>query len=324
MNQKIALEIIAANREYLQINSNMALDNLASIHRDFDDIQDEAVIMSLALNDCVAYMRFHADYDRAMALSRQMLDRYHDSEHQYFIAKHISILGRCMIQHEQYRDAQTQLLQALQIADTELSECDETTQLRVDILHDLAMANDMAGGAPQITTQYLEKALTLLEGTPFEARRGLCLMGLGNAKYTEKKTEEALAYYIRARDIFDDDLHHLNLATAYSNIALCYFDLHKVEPAEENILLAHELRLRTGNDETIANSHYVLARFYEVIGNDEKAFTNLLTCRDYALKSANKIQYKKSLEWLEKIATKRNDPDTAALYREESYRANLS
>jgi tetratricopeptide (TPR) repeat protein len=295
MNHKIALEIIEANREYLLHSSSMALSNLANIHKDFDDIPDEAIVMSLALNDSIASMRFHAEYDKAITRSRLIIERFPDTEHRFFIALHLAVIGRCLAMSGDYLSAEENLLQVLQIGENELEPSDDTTKLNTDALHDLAMTIDMSNGDPERAIKYLDKAMKLLDGTSFEIRKGLCLMGSGNIKYKEGKKEDALNYYIRACEIFDTQYNFSNLGTAYSNIALCYSDLGQMEKAEENLMRAHELRIRTSNHDTIANRYYSLGRFYEICDNAEKSFINMLTCRDYSLKSANKKLYKESL-----------------------------
>jgi hypothetical protein len=44
-----------------QIKSNNALQNLSLLHHSFDTNDDEAVILSLALNDSISAMVFGAD-----------------------------------------------------------------------------------------------------------------------------------------------------------------------------------------------------------------------------------------------------------------------
>ena len=149
-------------------------------------------------------------------------------------------------------------------------------------------------------------------------------MGIGNLKYREGKLMEALPFYTKACEIFDGAYSHLNMGIAYANIALCYADMGKMEKAEENLKQAHELRIRTSNHDVIANSYYTLGRFYDMCNNSEQSYVNMLTCRDYSLKSANKKLYRDSLEWLEKISLKRNDAENAAMFREEAQRSATS
>jgi tetratricopeptide (TPR) repeat protein len=324
MNHQIALEIIEANREFLSNTSSMALSDLANIHKDFDDSTDEAIIMSLALNDCTASMRFHAHYDKAIQLSRDIIERFPNTEHIIFIARHMSIIGRCMAMTGDHQAAEEMLLRTLEMAENRLEPSDDSLQLRIDLLHDLAMNADVNRADTTTAMQYLAKGMKLLEGTPFENKKGLCLMGIGNLKYREGKLMEALPFYTKACEIFDGAYSYLNMGTAHANIALCYADMGQMEKAEENLKQAHELRIRTSNHDVIANSYYTLGRFYDMCNNSEQSYVNMLTCRDYSLKSANKKLYRDSLEWLEKISLKRNDAENAAMFREEAQKAATS
>ena len=324
MNHKIALEIIEANREFLLQSSSMALSDLANIHKDFDDATDEAIIMSLSLNDSIASMRFHADYDRAMTCSQGILERYPDSRQYILKARHMAVVGRGLTMAGDYVSAEKLMLQALQMAETDLEPSDEAIKLQADLLHDLAMNADLALVDTTIAMDYLNRGMEILAGTAFENRKGLCLMGMGNIKYRKDELASALKYYIRASEIFDSQFSFLNLGVAYSNIALCYADMGQMAKAEKNLMLAHALRIRTSNHDTIANSYYSLGRFYDMSGDTEKAYVNMLTCRDYSLKSANKKLYKDSLEWLEKISMKRNDSLNAASFKEEAQKVGLA
>ena len=95
MTSKQILDIIAANRDYLKIKSNNALQNLALLHHSFDTHTDEDIILSLSLNDSVAAIVFGADYAGAIALSQQVIDRFFGSRHIYYIASHEMLIGRC-------------------------------------------------------------------------------------------------------------------------------------------------------------------------------------------------------------------------------------
>lgn len=321
MNHKITLEIIEANRSFLLQSSSMALSDLANIHKDFDDIRDDAVVMSLALNDTISLMRYYGQYDKAIEHSQEILNRYQDSSQRLFVAHHLSVVGKCQAMLSEHGLAEETLLRVLEMAEKELEPSDDSIKLQADILHDLAMNADMSNMAPAVVMQYLDKDMQLLDGTHFESRKGLCIMGMGNVKYKERKLEEALSYYFKAAEIFDDGYNFLNLGVAYGNIALCYSDMGQKEKAEENLIRSHELRVRTGNHDTIAKSYHSLSLLYELAGDYDKAFAHMVTCRDYSRESSNKKTYKESLAWLEKICLKKNDAVNAALFKEEAERA---
>ena len=323
MKPKIVLEIIAANREHLRMNSKMALDTLSSLHKDFSDIKDEACLISIALNDSIADMIFHADYDNAISNSRSILDRFPHSKHSYLVSYHLSVIGRCLALSGKHEQAKEALLQSLGISEHQLKQTNETISLSADILHDLAMSNDMAGGNTKKTILYLGRALTMLSATHMEIRKGVCLMGLGNVKYNEGKKRAALRYYQKAAKIFEDELLNNNLAAAYSNLGLCYGELGQMEAAEKYHNQALMVRLRVGNNDDIANSYFNLSQFHDLNKDVDKTYTNLLECSKYAVKSANKKIYKDALLWLESIALSKNDMPNVIKFREERQAANL-
>ena len=323
MKPKIILEIIAANREHLRLNSKMALDALSSLHKDFSEMKDEACIISLALNDSIAYMIFDADYDKATSNSRSILGRFPRSKHSYLISYHLSVIGRCLALSGKHEQAKEALLQSLDISEHQLKQTNETISLSADILHDLAMSNDMAGGNSKKTILYLGKALTILSGTNMEIRKGVCLMGLGNVKYSEGKKRAALRYYLKAAKVFEDQQIQNNLAAAYSNLGLCYVALGEMEKAEKYHNQALMVRLRIGNSDDIANSYFNLSQFYDINKDLDKTYINLIECRNYAAKSINKKIYKDTLLWLESIALSRNDMANVNKFREERQAANL-
>lgn len=323
MKPKIVLEIISANREHLRLNSRMALDTLSSLHKDFSELKDEACIISLALNDSIAYMIFDADYDKAISNSRSVLERFPHSRHSYLISYHLSIIGRCLALSGKHEQAKEALLQSLEISEHALKPTNETISLSADILHDLAMSNDMAGGNSKKTILYLGRALTILSGSDMEIRKGVCLMGLGNVKYSEGKKRAALRYYLKAAKIFEDQQIHNNLAAAYSNMGLSYAALGQMESAEKYHHQALMVRLRIGNNDDIANSYFNLSQFHDLSKDTDKTYSSLLECRNYAAKSANRKIYKDTLLWLESIALSRNDMENVIKFREERQAANL-
>jgi tetratricopeptide (TPR) repeat protein len=317
MNSEILLEIIAANREDLMLSSRAALNTLPALHRDFDKIADENIILSLALNDSIASMLFYADYEKAIVRSDEVIIRFRNTKNRYLISRHLGVIGRCQALSAKHDLANESLTKALKIAKTELIQSDDTIRHMADLLHDLAMNNDISRGDPKKSILYLGKALNLLESTRFDIRKGICLMGLGNIRYTERKKKTALTFYHKAAKIFEEKSNVFNLAAAYSNIGLCYSELGQTDQVEMYLMKSLDLRLRTGNDDTIANSYFNLGKFYDLQNDVDKTYDNMLTCRNYALKCSSKKIYLDALLWLESISLKRNDRDHVALFREE-------
>ena len=64
MDRVQILDMIAANRQYIKLRSNIAVQNLAMLHKSFDGVEDEECIIALALNDseaaCFSTLTMHA------------------------------------------------------------------------------------------------------------------------------------------------------------------------------------------------------------------------------------------------------------------------
>jgi tetratricopeptide (TPR) repeat protein len=312
--QSTLLDIIAVNREDLMQGSNTALNILMMIHRNFDNVHDEQVLMSLALNDSVARMVYHADYERAIEISYAILDRFPVSLHPYFVTRHLGVIGRCQALSGQYKLAEETLHKAIDIVARQLRSSDEAYRHHADILHDLAMANDMAKGAPDVSMRYLEQALQILNNTAQEVRKGVVLMGLGNIRYGMGKVQSALEYYLLASLIFDEQSNFSNLASVDSNIGLCYTDLNIPELAESYLVRSLDLRHKIGNSDEIAISYYNLGRLFDKKGDVNQAILHYLSCRDYASRSINKYVYRLALESLEKLSQVKGDAMYAAVH----------
>jgi tetratricopeptide (TPR) repeat protein len=320
--RKTLLEIIAVNREDLMLSNNMALGILAMIHKNFDDVADEECILSLALNDSISRMLFHADYDRAIWYSRQALDRFPDSPFHYFTARHLAVTGRCQALSGRVAEASGTLRRALEIGER-LPASEEATRHTADVLHDLAMAGDMAGRPGDEGVAYLERAIQLLTATTYEIRKGVCLMGIGNIRYNQGRVQSALEYYLTASLIFDEQSNFPNLASVDSNIGLCYTDLEIPELAEGYLTRSLQLRRKIGNPDEIAISYYNLGRLYDSQDKTDKAIVQMLSCRDYASRSINKHLYRLALESLEKISQKKGDLLSSAAYTDERMKVQL-
>lgn len=306
------LEIIEINREALMLSSNSAMDLLRLIHKNYDGIADEECIISLSLNDSIAKMVYYADYAGATANSRATLAAYPRSSQIYYTTRHLALIGRCLTLSGQFAAGEEALHRALTKAKPILNTSREMTKVHVDILHDLAMNNDMSQGVPETSMRYLEKALTLLEKTDLAIRKGICLMGLGNVSYGNKDIESALAYYLVAANIFEEEANMSNLANASSNIGLCYTDLGKLKVAESHLIRSLNLRKSMGNPEQIANSHHNLSRVYASMGDIKNALICMIACRDLSRNSLNKYLYNIATEWIAACPISETDIDNSA------------
>jgi tetratricopeptide (TPR) repeat protein len=301
------LEIIEINREALMLSSNSALHLLHLIHKNYDNIADEECVMSLSLNDSIAKMIFHADHAGAVANSREVLAAYPRSEYAYYTARHLALIGRCLTLSGQFAAGEEALHRAMTKIKPLKDGSREMIKINADILHDLAMNNDMSQGSPGTSMRYLEKAIDMLEDTDLVVRKGICLMGLGNINYGQGEVEPALEHYLRSSQIFEDEANLFNLANVSSNIGLCYTDLGKLEVAESHLIRSLHLRKNLGNPDQIAISYHNLSRLYDNMGDIEKALINMLACRDQSRNSTNKHIYNIAIDWIEKCSLRESD-----------------
>ncbi len=317
MKTRTILEMIAANREYLLQNSSMALNMLSTLHKDFDQIEDEGCIISLALNDSTAYLRYDAAYDKALQNSQRIVDTYPDSAYKTLLAYHHKLIGRCYVFLGRYAEGAAALTLALDTANQNTDSGLDNIKVKSDILHDLAMCNDKAGGESSLTTHYLNRALDLIQNTPFEGRKAICMMGLGIVEYNNQAYQAAREHYFAAARIFEDEFDYSNLASAWNNIGLSYRDEGILDQSETYLTKALDLRLRQGNKIEIAIMYCHLGELYETQKEDAKALAAMLACRDHCIDALNKDLYAHVLSWLEKHATERNDQSAAERFRAE-------
>ena len=313
------LEMIASNREFLLQNSGIALDNLQALHRNFDSETDDACIMSLALNDSIASTRFYSDYEKAIAISQEILNRFPESDQYHFIAYHLKTIGRNLAFTNQFEAAINTMLHALEICESKLPKSSSNVRLTVDVLHDLAMVSEKAKSDSELSIKYLEQALTLLEGTSFEVHKGMCLMGLGILKHNMGETQEALKYHLSAEQKFEDNYNYINLSAVHNNLALCYHAMGQNEEAETYLQRALDLRMTLGNKDEIAECYYNLGCFYEMTSRIEDAHAAMISSRDYGTDHTNERIHKMVLDWLTKYADAHDDAASAEMYRTEKF-----
>lgn len=315
MDPKQILDMITANRRYIRLKSNIALQNLAMLHKSFDGIADEECRLALALNDSFVEVIFSADYTAAIDISLRTLELYKDSACIELIAEHETLVGRCYTFLTEYDTALEHLQRAEEMTFGLLPDSEEVRGLRADILHNLAMNNHHADRGDAKTIEYLNQALEILEGTDFLNRKGVCLMGLGNVSMVADQMEEALVYHTKAKVLFEEIENHNNLSTVYSNIGICYTHLGQFDSAEEYITRALDMRTRLGSYWEIANSYFTLATLYIKKGDLDSAYSNMLISRDYAMVSQVKGGQQLILQELEALCLMRGDEAAAEKHR---------
>ncbi|MBS1623712.1 MAG: tetratricopeptide repeat protein [Bacteroidetes bacterium] len=258
--------LIAANREQVRLKTATALQNLAMLHASFHDVEDADTRLGLLLSDSWAAMVFQTDYTRSIQLSQDAIRRYGADGSPVQVAGHEAIIGRCYTLQMRYAHGREYLLRAEQRC-LRAEATEEMRALLSDILHDLAMNHQQSGGSAEGTLLYLERALEALAPTQWHTRKGVCLMGCGNAYFGQGKVEPALAHYQQAEALLADETGITNRAAVLSNIGLCYTNMGEYEIAETYLRSALDMRLRLGSYPDIANSYYNLFAHYERQGH---------------------------------------------------------
>ncbi len=308
--------LIANNREQIKLKTSTALQNLSMLHASFDLVDHPDIKLDLLLSDSWAAHTFQTDFARCISISQDAIRRFGGGGSPLQVAGHEAIIGRCYTLQMSYVQGREHLLRAEQrIAATEAT--DHMRALLADILHDLAMNHQQSGGQGDGTLVYLERALEILGPTQWHARKGVCLMGCGNAYFGLGRVEPALAYYQQAEAVLSDEAGANNRAAVLSNIGLCYTNMGEYEIAETYLRSALDMRLRLGSYPEIANSYYNLFVHYREQGAHIRAYENLLASRDYAFISRTRSLQLVILSDLERLALIIGDHDAAARHRSQ-------
>lgn len=311
------LEMLTTNREFLRRKSDTALSNLAMLHSSLDDVTDEPVVISLALNDAIAAMVFRADYIGAIRISQAIVDRYLDSAHLLHIAQHHALIGRCYALLMEYPRAWEHMNMAETIAFDMLESSEDVCRLRADILHDVGMAMVQSGRDMDEAIRCFDKALRILGHEGHSRRRAVCLMAIGNVRFFQKRYEDAQNYYMRSESLLENTDDYYNLSTVLANLGSCHMCMGAYEMAETYHLRALELRKRSGSYGDVAGSYFNLAILYERREEIRRAYDTMMRASDYArLSQARELRIRIMRE-LEVLSLSLGDADAAERHRQE-------
>lgn len=289
MDRVQVLDMINANRQYIKLRSNIAVQNLAMLHKSFGHIQDEECILALALNDSEAAMLFNSDYVRGIAICEDMIARYGHTPYPRLLAALRSLAGRCYTFMMRYDDGLEQLRTAEQIAFGEEDEPDaELLGLRVEILQNLAMHGYYSDGDDEQTLAYLHRALELLPEGVQGNRRGVSLMGMANVMSRRGDLAAALEHHRQALALFEEVDNRCNIATVLCNMGSCYGRMGHFEQAQECLDRALDMRTRLGTYWEISNTYYNLGKLYQAREEHQRAYDTMIIARDYALVSQHR------------------------------------
>ncbi|MCW3125631.1 MAG: MalT-like region [Bacteroidetes bacterium] len=309
------LEMLSTNREFLRRRSDTALSNLSMLHSSLDEVADEGVIISLALNDAIASMVFSADYAGAIRISQAVIDRFRNTKYVNLIASHEMLIGRCYTFTLDFDRAWEHLHMAEAIAFDALEIGDATRTLRADILHEVGMTTMQSGRDKDEAIRCFEKALRILGHEGHNRRRAVCIMAIGNVRYAESRFGDAQNYYMRAEALLEETDDYYNLSAALCNLGVCHMCLGAYGIAEAYLTRSLEIRKRSGTYGDIAGSYYNLAALYEHRGELERAYKTMLISRDYAQLSQVRILQIKIVKELEMMSLSLGDISAAEDHR---------
>ena len=292
------LELLKTNREYLQKNSDFALNDLHDLSLQYSNHADEEVQLSLAFNQSLAQIHFYSQYAKAIENSLQAIEKYKESEHVSLLERHHWVTGHAYAHIGEHAHAENYLSQALQLLE-DFSPVPYAQ--KTNVLYSLAINNHYRGGEAKVSTAYLQQILAMPETASVPTRKASSLNGIGTFCVQAGNYEEALEYYISALKIYEDDYDLQNMAACYSNLGGCYLRLIDLEKAEPYLNKALELRIKVGTPEHLAISYFNLAELSKAKKQFPLALENLNKSREILVRLNNQASLKQADELLQEI-----------------------
>lgn len=260
MNAPQLLTQLRTNRDLISRNNQQAYEDLQMLKKEYAHLADDAVTLSFALNHSMAEVHFKSNYSGAIENSLAAVDKFNNCAHHELLALHLKTIGYCFAYLGEFNLAENNLLEALTLVTPNQADY---AAIRSEILHTLAMNEDIKEEGNDKAIQYLTEAISLLVEEKHAAMRANCLMGLGNLYNNVENIEEALKNYLAAADTFEQQYMLRNMAAVYSNIGNCHIKLKNFDKAEEYQLRSLELRMKSGSPDDISISYYNLACVYK-------------------------------------------------------------
>ncbi len=285
MNVEQLLTQLRTNRDLIQRNNQHANEHLQMLKKDYSHLENEEVALSMALNSSLSELHFNSNYAQSSTISLAVLEKFSNSQHYGLVALHLKIIGNCYTNTGEFALAEKYLLQALEKCEAQSANC---TQLRTDILHALAMNQEMIEEGSSKSIAWLTEAIELLDKPEMDAKKANCLMGMGNVYNNAGQVNEALRYYRLAADTFEKHYYLANMAAAYSNIGNCYIKLGDINEAERFLQKSLELRIKFASPDDLSISYYNLAVVHKERKHFDKAEECLLKSKEILERVGNK------------------------------------
>jgi tetratricopeptide (TPR) repeat protein len=260
MNASQLLQQIKTNRGLIARNNKHAYEHLQMLINDYAHIANDEVRLSLALSSSLAELHFNSNYSAAIENSLAAVDKFKDSGFSDLLALHLKTIGYSFAHLGEFDLAEQNLLEALRVI---TPEAEDFFSIKADILHTLAMNEDIKDEGAEKGIQYLTEAIELLKGTNHELMLANCQMGLGNMYNSARNPEEALKNYLIAAEAFEHNYALRSMASVYSNIGNCYTVLKDLDLAEKYLEKSLDLRMQFGSPDDISISYFNLAIVYK-------------------------------------------------------------
>lgn len=314
MNIEQILSIVEINRESITRNTSSAIAELRDIKTDFKDEASELYLLSIALNSSLVEMLFYSNHVKAIEISERAISQFSQAGTPYLVAYHHRVIGRCMAFIGKHESSRIHLENALEVIDKAPNTSGLITLLKGDVLHDMAMQNNFAGGNPERSIELLQLAIRTLDGREFEVRRAVCQMAIGIVMYEQERVQESLDSYLLSAEVFENHYILKNLGCVFNNIGLCYLKLEDFAKSESYLKRSLELRFKAGSPDEISNVYFGFALLYSEQGNQDLAYSNLERCLEYSTLSKNQVMLEQTLRFMNDIDEFRNSstaqPDT--------------
>ncbi len=278
--------MLLTNRELIQRNIPEALDDLASLKREYGHWPDEEIQLHMAFNDSRVQYYFYSNYPNAIDCGLQTIERFAGSTHRSALGNHYWHIGHCYAIIGEHDLAATYLNEALDFAD---GQGLDYTLLRMDALLSHAMNCETRERGTPASRDYLLQALELIKGLREPLREAAILNGLGNYYLNSGNQREGLRYFENSARIYEQHYDLANMANVYSNMGLCYLELNELTEAERLLFKSLELRTQFSPPDELSISYHNLAIVYRQMNELQKCYAMLLKCREVLKATGSKV-----------------------------------
>jgi len=177
----------------------------------------------------------------------------------------------------------SELLSRLEKLRTE-SPCQEL----ITTLNDLASLEFRKD--PLKTEKYASEALELALKLGLERERGISLRMLGVSHWARSNYIEAITFYNKSLEIFDEVDDRLGAAAVYNNIGVVYLEQGAMDQALEHFLLSLRIKEECNATSVLAHSYINVANIYNRLERCDEALAYYNMALELHKESGNKVK----------------------------------